>query len=331
MTALKVRDVTLRYVTGGYEVTPVRDLSFEAHDGELVLLLGASGCGKTTLLSALASLLAPAAGSIKLDDIEVTALRGSALAEYRRRSIGVVFQSFNLLASLTAQDNVAMAFWNNGYTGRQGRARAAERLGRLGLEDRLHHRPAQLSGGQQQRVSIARALALDPSMLLADEPTAHLDHVQVESVLHLLRAIAAPGRIVVIATHDERLLPLADRVVELSVRTLAGPVEPVRRELAGGDVLFSEGDPGDYVYVVERGEVALVRRRRDGTDEVFAKVGPGSYFGELAPLYGTLRSATAKAIVPTVVVGYGVQEFRRVGGASRLEDHFGQTAQHAGL
>ena len=291
MTALKVRDVTLRYVTGGYEVTPVRDLSFEADDGELVLLLGASGCGKTTLLSALASLLAPAAGSIKLDDIEVTALRGSALAEYRRRSIGVVFQSFNLLASLTAQDNVAMAFWNNGYTGRQGRARAAERLGQLGLEDRLHHRPAQLSGGQQQRVSIARALALDPSMLLADEPTAHLDHVQVESVLHLLRTIAAPGRIVVIATHDERLLPLADRVVELSVRTLAGPVEPVRRELAEGDVLFSEGDPGDYVYVVERGEVALVRRRRDGTDEVFARVGPGSYFGELAPLYGTLRSA----------------------------------------
>jgi putative ABC transport system ATP-binding protein len=331
MTALKVREVTLRYVTGGYEVTPVRDLSFEADDGELVLLLGASGCGKTTLLSALASLLAPAAGSIRLDDVEVTALRGSALADYRRRSIGVVFQSFNLLASLTAQDNVAMAFWNNGYTGRQGRARAAERLEQLGLEDRLHHRPAQLSGGQQQRVSIARALALDPLMLLADEPTAHLDHVQVESVLHLLRTIAAPGRIVVIATHDERLLPLADRVVELSVRTFAGPVEPIRRELAGGDLLFSEGDPGDYVYVVERGEVALVRRRRDGTDEVFSRVGPGSYFGELAPLYGTLRSATAKAIVPTVVVGYGVQEFRRVGGASRLEDHFGQTAQHAGL
>ncbi len=331
MSALTVRDVTLRYDTGGYEVTPVRNLSFEADDGELVLLLGASGCGKTTLLSALASLLAPAAGSIRLGDVEVTTLRGSALADYRRRSIGVVFQSFNLLASLTARDNVAMALWNDGCTGRQGRARAAELLGRLGLEDRLHHRPAQLSGGQQQRVSIARALALDPLMLLADEPTAHLDYVQVESVLHLLRTIAAPGRIVVVATHDERLLPLADRVVELSSRTLARPIAPVRRELAEGDLLFSEGDSGDYVYVVERGEVELVRRRGDGGDEVYTRVGPGSYFGELAPLYGTLRSASARATAPTVVVGYGVQEFRRLGGAARLENHFGQAAQHVGL
>jgi putative ABC transport system ATP-binding protein len=330
VTRLAVSDLTLRYESGGYEVTPVKDLSFEAGDGELVLLLGASGCGKTTLLSALASLLSPVSGSIRIGDVEVTELRGPALADYRRRCIGVVFQAFNLVSSLTAQDNVAMALWNDGRTGRQGRARAAELLGQLGLEDRLRHRPAQLSGGQQQRVAIARALALEPLLLLADEPTAHLDHVQVESVLSLLRAIAAPGRVVVIATHDERLLPMADRVVELSTHTLAGPQGPVRRELADGEVLFDEGDDGDYVYVVEEGEVAIVRRRADGHEEVLTRLGPGRYFGELAPLYGTRRSASARAVRPTVVTGYGVQDFRRIGGAARLADRFGEAPRHLG-
>jgi len=329
VSALVVRDVTLRHQSGGYEVTPVRRLSFEAADGELVLLLGASGCGKTTLLSALGSLLRPTEGSILVGEVEVTTLEGRALSEYRRRSVGVVFQSFNLLPSLTAQDNVAVALWNDGCSGRQGRARAAEILGQLGLDDRLHHRPSELSGGQQQRVAIARAVALDPQLLLADEPTAHLDHVQVESVLRLLRSIAGPGRVVVIATHDERLLPLADRVVELSAHTLAGPTAPIRRELGDGEVLFAEGDPGDYVYVVEQGEIELVRRRADGSEERFTRVGPGQYFGELAPLYGTLRSASARAVRASVVCGFGVQEFRRLGGAASLAERFGEQAVRA--
>ncbi len=313
-----VRQLTLRYQSGGYQVTPVVDLSFTAEPGELVLLLGASGCGKTSLLSALASLLRPAQGSIRLDDVEVTELRGSRLEEYRRTTIGIVFQAFNLIDSLTALDNVAVALWNDGWSGRRGRARARELLAALDLAERAGHRPGQLSGGQQQRVAIARALALQPRMILADEPTAHLDHVQVDGVLRHLRRLASDGRIVVVATHDERLLPLADQVVELSPSTFAGPSEPLTRELADGEVLFAEGDAGEHVFVVRSGAIELTRAASDDPRQLVARIGGGQYFGELAPLYGTRRSATARAVGATTVVGYGVHQFRRLGGEDGL-------------
>ncbi len=221
MPTLTLTDLTLEYERGGYVVRPIDGLDLQVGDGELALLVGASGCGKTTLLSALATLLTPARGSIVLDETEVTALTGKARDEYRRRGVGVVFQAFNLLPALSAVDNVAMPMWNDGVSGRAARTRARELLSDLGLGDRLGHKPASLSGGQQQRVAIARAIALEPPLLLADEPTAHLDATQVDAVLRLFRAAAAPGRVVVVATHDERLVPIADRVVELSAPRLA--------------------------------------------------------------------------------------------------------------
>jgi putative ABC transport system ATP-binding protein len=310
MTSLALRDVTIEYSSGGYVVRPINGLDLDVADGELVLLLGASGCGKTTLLSALAALLTPARGSIRLDDTEVTALRGSALAEYRRRTIGVVYQSFNLIPSLTAIDNVAVASWNVGASGRAGRAHARERLEALGLEERLKHRPSDLSGGEQQRVAIARALSLDPRLLLADEPTAHLDELQVEGVLRLLRESASPGRIVIVATHDDRLLPLADRVVELTPRRHPVHVEPVRVELAAGTLLFAQGDEGDVAYVVDDGEIEIVRERADGSEELVQRMGPGRYFGELAPLFGLRRTASARAAVDSAVTAFSPTDLR---------------------
>ncbi len=211
-----------------------------------------------------------------------------------------------------------MALWNDGWSGRRGRVRARDLLTELDLGDRTRHLPGQLSGGQQQRVAIARALALHPRLVLADEPTAHLDHVQVEGVLRHLRRLTSENRIVIIATHDERLLPLADRVVELSTVTLAGPSTPVRRELADNEILFDEGDPGQHVFVVECGAIELIRASLDDPPDVLARITPGQYFGELAPLYGTRRSASARAIGPTIVVGYGVHDFRRLGGENGL-------------
>jgi len=310
MTTLSLRDVTMEYTSGGYVVRPIKQLDLEVADGELVLLLGASGCGKTTLLSALAALLTPAHGSIRLDDTEVTRLRGAALAEYRRRTVGIVFQSFNLIPSLNALDNVAVAAWNAGESGRAGRARASAVLETLGLSERLRHRPPDLSGGEQQRVAIARALCLDPPLLLADEPTAHLDELQVEGVLRLLRESARPGRAVVVATHDDRLLPLADHVVELTPRRRAIHQEPQRIELPAGAVLFSQGDDGDVAYVVESGEIHLVRERAGGGEELVQRMGPGRYFGELAPLFGIHRTATARAAVDTVVTTFTPNDLR---------------------
>ena len=312
MTTLTLRDVTIEYSSGGYVVRPINALDLDVADGELVLLLGASGCGKTTLLSALAALLTPARGSIRLDDTEVTSLKGKALAEYRRRTVGVVYQSFNLIPSLNALDNVAVAAWNAGSSGRAGRERARAVLEPLGLGERLKHVPSDLSGGEQQRVAIARALCLDPPLLLADEPTAHLDELQVEGVLRLLREAAGPGRAVVVATHDDRLLPLADQVVELTPRRRAVHREPERIELAAGDVLFAQGDEGDVAYVTESGEIHMLREKAGGGEEVVFRAGPGRYFGELAPLFGMRRTATARAAVDSVVNSFTPHDLRSV-------------------
>jgi putative ABC transport system ATP-binding protein len=316
MTNLVVRDLTMEYSSGGYKVRPIDSLDLDISTGELVLLLGASGCGKTTLLSMLARLLTPTHGTIHFGDTDVTALSGHALAEYRRRTVGIVFQAFNLIPSLTARENVQIALQSAKVPRVQARARAEEVLTQVDLVARMHHRPGDLSGGQQQRVAIARALALDPPLILADEPTAHLDYIQVDGVLRLLRDLATPGRIVVVATHDDRLLPLADRVLELTPRASGEALPPETVSLADGEVLFQQGDDGVRVYVVDSGTVEIYRVLADGAEEQLAAIAPGNYFGELAPMFGLRRSASARAVDgPAVVTGLSLRDFRERRGA----------------
>ena len=324
MPTLTIRDLTIEYSSGGYAVRPIEGLDLDVDEGELVLLLGASGCGKTTLLSAMASILSPTSGSIRLGDVDVTGLRGAALTDYRRHSVGIVFQAFNLVPSLSALENVAVPLLVAGAGRRDAHRRAQDLLAEVDLTDRAGHRPGELSGGQQQRVAIARALAHDPPLILADEPTAHLDYVQVDGVLRLLRAVAGAGRIVVVATHDERLLPLADRVVELSPRatsaSASAPTTPTTIELAAGEVLFRQGDVGELVYVVEQGSIAITRERVDGPPEQVTVIAAGHYFGELAPIFGLRRSATATALSRAVVRGYSERNFRQQMGPRGLAD-----------
>ncbi len=307
---LAVRDLTVEFSSGGYRVRPLDHLDLSAASGERVLLVGASGSGKTTLLSCMAGILTPTSGSIRLGDLEVTGLRDTALTEYRRHRVGVVFQAFNLIPSLSAVENVQAPLRLSGVGRKAARARAEALIERVGLADRARHRPQHLSGGEQQRVAIARALAHDPPLILADEPTAHLDYIQVESVLELLRELAGPGRIVLVATHDERLIPLADRVLEVNRRAapVSRPPEPV--VLLPGEVLFRQGDPGDLIYEVDEGEIEIVRERADGGIERVTVVLAGAYFGELAPLLGLRRSATARAVGPARVTGLSVVDFR---------------------
>jgi putative ABC transport system ATP-binding protein len=308
---LVCRDLVVEYRSGDYLVRPIDGLDVDVAPGELALLLGASGSGKTTLLSVLAALLRPARGSARLGETEITGLAGAELTAYRRHSIGIVFQAFNLVPSLTASENVQVPLRAAGRRPAAARARAEDLLELVGLSDRRRHRPGDLSGGQQQRVAIARALALDPPLVLADEPTAHLDYIQVEDVLRLLREIADAGRTVVVATHDERMLPLGDRVISLSPRTLAEERESAVVELEPGETLFEQGDPGELVYVVEEGEIEIVRVRADGGEELLARLKRGDYFGELAPLFRIRRSAGARAATRARVVGLGLGEFRR--------------------
>src|SRR5262249_46286070 len=149
-------------------------------------------------------------GSVRVGDVEVVGLKGPALTQYRRSTVGVGFQAFNLVPSLNAVENVMVPLRGAGVGRKAARGRAEEVVGRVDLSQRLDHRPGDMSGGQQQRVAIARALAHDPPVILADEPTAHLDYIQVEGVIRLVRDLADDGRLVVVATHDERLVPLAD-------------------------------------------------------------------------------------------------------------------------
>jgi putative ABC transport system ATP-binding protein len=317
--ALACRDLVVEYTRGGYVVRPIDGLDVEVSNGELALLLGASGSGKTTLLSVLAAILHPAHGTVLLDGLDVTRLRGAALTEYRQYRVGIVFQAFNLIPSLTASENVQVPLRASGIGRRAARERADALLACVSLGDRRTHRPAELSGGQQQRVAIARALALDPPLVLADEPTAHLDYIQIEGVLQLLRQIADEGRMVVVSTHDERMVPLADKIIGLSPRPEErGSVTEV--ELAPGQALFEQGDRSDFVYVVESGEIELVRERADGGEELLARHGPGEYFGELGPMFGIRRSATARATTPSNVVGLPLTEFRNRFRGERVAD-----------
>jgi putative ABC transport system ATP-binding protein len=311
MPDVAIKDLTIEYSSGGYVVRPFEHYDLEMKTGQLVLLLGASGCGKTTLLSVLASLLSPTSGTVTVGDVEVTALKGAALTEYRRTGVGVVFQGFNLIPSLSARENVEVTMRAAGRTRNEARARSEELLSMVGLLDRAGHRPGAMSGGQQQRVAIARALALDPPLIVADEPTASLDYIQVDGVIRHLRELAAPGRIVVISTHDERLLPLADRVVELTPRAVIEQRAPERNDLEPGALLFRQGDQGTFVYEVDEGAIEIVRELAEGGEELLQVVEPGGYFGELAPMFGLRRAATARAGASgAVVTGYSLRDFR---------------------
>jgi putative ABC transport system ATP-binding protein len=310
MAELRISNLTIEYTRSGYVVRPIEDLDARASDGELVLLLGPSGCGKTTLLSCIAGLLTPARGRIHVGERDVTALEGGGLTDFRRSSVGIVFQAFNLVASLTVRENVMAPLRMAGVSRRTARRRADELLERVALKDRVDHRPDELSGGQQQRVAIARALVHDPPLIVADEPTAHLDYVQVEEVLRLLREIASPGRLVVVATHDDRFRPLADRVIDLTPQAPAEDEPAHTLTLAAGELLFRQGDDSDLVYVVERGQVEAYRERPDGSEDLRALFGPGEYFGELGPLLSLPRSASVRAIETTLLTSYGPQAFR---------------------
>ena len=310
MPTVDVRDLVVEYTSAGYAIRPLDGLNASIGDGELALLLGPSGSGKTTLLSCLGGILRPTSGQIIVGGTDIAMLDDGALLAHRRRRVGFVFQSFNLIASLSALDNVAAPLRLTGTPARSARKRAAHLLEQVELADRADHRPGQLSGGQQQRVAIARGLASGAPLMLADEPTANLDYVQAEAIIGLLRNIASAGHTVVVSTHDDRLLPIADTTVEL-VPSLADDEAARLLRLDTGDVLFGQHSTGNRVYLIESGRLEIVRELTGGEEEVLAERGRGEYVGELGPMLGQPRSATARAIETTVVTAMSLQEFRR--------------------
>jgi putative ABC transport system ATP-binding protein len=307
---LEVRDLVIEYASGGYAVRPIDGLDLDGRAGELIVLLGPSGCGKTSLLSALGGILRPTSGTIRFTDIEVRDLSGAALADYRQRHVGFVFQAFNLIPSLNARENVAIPLIMAGVPRKAAMRRADELLVRVGLAERGHHKAGKLSGGQQQRVAVARGLAADPAMLLADEPTANLDFVQAEGIISLLRDLRSDGRLIIVSSHDDRLVPIADRVIHLVPEHRDDDRAPQIVEYGAGELIFEQGTRGELVYVVEAGRVEIARKHADGTSERLAEIAIGEYFGELGPLLGFPRSASARALTPVRLMAYNVHDFR---------------------
>jgi len=226
--AVGVRDVTKTYAQGEAAMRALDGVDLDVVRGELVLLMGPSGSGKTTLLSIMGCILRPTSGSVRILGREVSSLPERALPRVRLDNIGFVFQGFNLFPTLTAQANVALALDLKGVARRAAALRAGALLEQVGLGGKLDAYPADLSGGQKQRIAIARAIAGDPPIVLADEPTAALDTRSAHAVMDLLRSLARErDRSVVMVSHDSRMLGYADRIVHLEDgRIVEADVEP---------------------------------------------------------------------------------------------------------
>ncbi len=211
---IAVRNLTMRLTAGGHGITILDDITLLIPEKQLVAIVGPSGSGKSTLLGLIAGLDKPTSGSIKLGGIEITTMPESQMARYRRQKIGYIFQSFHLIPTLTALENVAVPLELNGDL--DANKRAAELLAAVGLQDRQSHYPVQLSGGEQQRVAVARAFACRPPILLADEPTGNLDSATGRQVIDLLLSLNRDhGSTLVLVTHDPDLASCAERIISL--------------------------------------------------------------------------------------------------------------------
>jgi putative ABC transport system ATP-binding protein len=237
-TALvQLEEVGKVYHMGDIDVTALAGVSLAIDENEFVAIMGASGSGKSTLMNILGCLDRPTSGHYRLAERDVSHLASDELAEIRNRTIGFVFQSFNLLPRTTAVENVGLPLLYAGVAARERSLRARESLERVGLGDRLGHHPNQLSGGQQQRVAIARALVTRPKLVLADEPTGNLDSRTSVEVMALFQELGRTGITVVLVTHEPDIAAYASRVVVMRDGQLRSDTRQVARRAAVGELL----------------------------------------------------------------------------------------------
>jgi putative ABC transport system ATP-binding protein len=231
---IELRNVSRAYRTPDGELFALADLDLRVASGELIAVVGSSGSGKSTLINLVAGIDRPTAGSVRVAGTDVGALGESALAAWRGATVGVVFQFFQLLPTLTTLENVMLPIdFCRTLPADRARARALELLDRVGIADQAHKLPSALSGGQQQRAAIARAFANDPPVIVADEPTGNLDSRTAGSVLDLLGSLARDGKTVVLVTHERELGRIADRVITLADGRLVDDARQARQVARG--------------------------------------------------------------------------------------------------
>ncbi len=245
---IAIRQLRKTYIMGRTRINALAGVDIDIPSGSLTVVMGPSGSGKSTLLYLLGGLDRPTSGLIQVGGTDLNALDENSLAVFRRRRMGFIFQSFNLVASMTALENVAFPLRFSGVGGKERLQRARELLVQVGLEKHARHRPTEMSGGQQQRVAVARALINNPAMILADEPTGNLDTVTGFGIMQLLSDLHRAGRTVIVVTHDPRMLRFATRAIylldgrvveretyEAASRVPDGEAEPTAEAPAGAD------------------------------------------------------------------------------------------------
>lgn len=337
--AVRVRGLSHSFGLEGNRKRVLHSNNLDLMPGEIIIMTGPSGSGKTTLLTLIGALRSVQEGSIRAFGRELGEMSARELVAVRR-GIGFIFQAHNLFDSLTARENVNMAIELTLADPRERDRRAAEILTKLGLCERMTHKPQALSGGQKQRVAVARALVNRPKLILADEPTAALDKDSGRDVVNVLKTLAAEEQAtILIVTHDTRILDVADRIINLvdgriisdvvvkqavrvaeflqkcplftnqSAAMLAEFAERMKREsFEAGEVLIRQGEVGEKFYIIESGAVD-VTGEKDGVPFERATLTAGDFFGEVALLTGAPRNATIVAREPVQVFTLAKEHF----------------------
>ena len=302
---IECRQLVKTYHTTAGDFPALKEIDLQVDGGEFVAVIGKSGSGKSTLVNMITGIDRPTAGEVLVGDTSVGALSEGRLAEWRGRTIGVIFQFFQLLPTLTVVENVMLPMdFCHMYTMRERRERAMHLLEQVDVADHAHKLPSAVSGGQQQRVAIARALANDPPILAADEPTGNLDSKTADSVFKLFEGLVAEGKTILMVTHDRDLSRRASRTVILSDgeiieeflietfpaltdRQLIQATRNLQRQAyAPGAIILREGGPPGSFYIVTKGQVEVLVEASDGDRMVVARMDRGQYFGEIELLRG---------------------------------------------
>lgn len=311
---IQLRNVVKNYKTAAGDFTALKGVDLDMQAGEFVSVIGKSGSGKSTLLNMITGIDRPSTGEVIVNNTALHKLSENQMALWRGRNLGIVFQFFQLLPTISVIENIMLPMdFCNTYPMRQREKRAMELLELVELSEHAYKMPTALSGGQQQRVAIARALANDPPIIIADEPTGNLDSKTADNIFQLFNDLVAQGKTIIIVTHDSGLAKRAERTALIAdgeivneyvlkaMPTLSHPqlLEVTRKarkqHYEPGTMILQEGTSGDAFYIVSKGTVEIVLPRPNHSDVVAAELGPGQYFGEMQFLHEQKRSASARA------------------------------------
>ena len=311
---IDLRAVNKSYKTAVGDYPALKNIDLQINAGEFVSIIGKSGSGKSTLLNMITGIDRPTSGEVYVNGTAVHQMNENRMARWRGNNLGIVFQFFQLLPMISVIENIMLPMdFCRTYPMNERRRRAVELLELVELSDHAHKLPTALSGGQQQRVAIARGLANDPPIVIADEPTGNLDSKTAESVFALFNNLVSQGKTIIIVTHDSGLakrthrtalitdgeivneyvakaMPTLTQEQMLQATRLAKP-----QQFEAGSLILSEGTSGDLFYIISKGTIEVILQRVNAADVVATQMGPGQYFGEMEFIHGQKRSASIRA------------------------------------